>query len=183
MKRKTTREILVESFKELAQEKPVNKITVQEIASNCGYSPATFYRQFRDKYDLIAWDYTRGPGTIIEELNEDGVGLEATTKRVFAYYFEQQEYVRNLLANTSGRDSFVRYMAHANSELMENEVRLMSGKDAVDESTSFCIRSYCLGTTAIVCEWIAGGCKLPIERLARLCIEALPSPLVKLLRL
>ena len=30
-----------------------NKITIQDIVDNCGYSPATFYRNFRDKYDLI----------------------------------------------------------------------------------------------------------------------------------
>lgn len=183
MKRKTSREILAESFKELAQTTPVNKITVQEIADNCGYSPATFYRQFRDKYDLIAWDYTRGPGQILEQLNERGVGLEAATERICAYYMEQQEYVRNLLAHTSGRDSFVRYMAHANAEMMERELRRISGEDAIDEGVAFCIRSYCLDTTAVVCEWIEGGCKLPTKRLAHLCMEALPAPLSRLLKI
>ena len=49
MKRKTAKELLAESFRELAEQKSVDKITVREIAENCGYSPATFYRQFRDK--------------------------------------------------------------------------------------------------------------------------------------
>ena len=57
MKRKTAKEILVESFRELAENKNIDKITVKDITSNCGYSPATFYRHFTDKYDLIAWDY------------------------------------------------------------------------------------------------------------------------------
>ena len=57
MKRKTAKELLAESFRELAQDRDIDKITVQDIAKNCGYSIATFYRQFRDKYDLIAWDY------------------------------------------------------------------------------------------------------------------------------
>lgn len=47
MKRKTTKELLTESFRELAENKPIYKITVQEIVDNCGYSPATFYRHFR----------------------------------------------------------------------------------------------------------------------------------------
>jgi AcrR family transcriptional regulator len=183
MKRKTSREILAESFKELAQTMPVNKITVQKIADNCGYSPATFYRQFRDKYDLIAWDYTRGPGRILEQLDEKGVGLEATTERICSYYLEQQEYVRNLLAHTGGRDSFVRYMAHEHAKMMEGEVRRLCGDGAIDEVVAFCIRSYCLGTTAVVCEWIEGGCKLPTKRLARLCMEALPAPLARLLNI
>ena len=55
MKRKTAKEILAESFRELAEKKSIDRITVKDIAQNCGYSSATFYRQFKDKYDLIAW--------------------------------------------------------------------------------------------------------------------------------
>lgn len=55
--RKTTRELLGESLHELAENKPVDKITVREIVENCGMSSATFYRYFHDKYELIAWIY------------------------------------------------------------------------------------------------------------------------------
>jgi len=54
MRRKTAKEILAESFRELAESKSVDKITVRDITQNCGYSAATFYRHFQDKYDLIA---------------------------------------------------------------------------------------------------------------------------------
>ena len=57
MKRKTSKEILAESFREVAEKKNIDKITVKDITDNCGYSPATFYRQSADKYALIAWDY------------------------------------------------------------------------------------------------------------------------------
>ncbi|MBQ3273942.1 MAG: helix-turn-helix transcriptional regulator, partial [Christensenellaceae bacterium] len=59
MKRQTAKDILVASFRELAEKRTIDKITIKEITVNCGYSPATFYRHFNDKYDLIAWDYTR----------------------------------------------------------------------------------------------------------------------------
>ena len=49
MKRKTAKEILTASFQELAAGKSIDKITIQEIVDNCGYSPATFYRNFKDK--------------------------------------------------------------------------------------------------------------------------------------
>ena len=60
MKRKTAKEILAESFRELAEKKSIDRITVKDIAQNCGYSSATFYRQFKDKYDLIAWSERGG---------------------------------------------------------------------------------------------------------------------------
>ena len=63
MKRKNAKEILAESFQELARGKNIDKITVKEITDNCGYSTVTFYRQVKDKYDLIAWTMQgRQPG-------------------------------------------------------------------------------------------------------------------------
>ena len=71
MKRKTTKEILAESFRELAQTKNIDKISIQDITDNCGYSPATFYRHFKDKYDMIAWDHTKGVSNIMGKIGKD----------------------------------------------------------------------------------------------------------------
>ena len=46
MKRKSAKEILADSFRELAERKSIAKITVNDVVRNCGYSPSTFYRQF-----------------------------------------------------------------------------------------------------------------------------------------
>ena len=66
MKRKTAKEILAASFQELAEVKSIDKITIRDIVDNCGYSSATFYRNFRDKYDLIAWEHTRAVAEIVD---------------------------------------------------------------------------------------------------------------------
>ena len=68
MKRKTAKEILADSFRELAKQNAVDKITVTDIAENCDYSPSTFYRQFKDKYDLIAWDYMRSMEEMLDRV-------------------------------------------------------------------------------------------------------------------
>ena len=70
VKRKTAKELLAESFWELAEEKPIDRITVGEIVRNCGYSTATFYRHFKDKYDLIVWAYTQ---TVADTMNQIGI--------------------------------------------------------------------------------------------------------------
>ena len=71
MKRKTAKEILAESFREVAETKSIDKITIRDIVDNCGYSPATFYRQFSYKYDLIAWDYVARTTVIIDKVGVD----------------------------------------------------------------------------------------------------------------
>ena len=82
MKRKTAKEILAESFREVAEHRPIDKITIQEIVDNCGYSPATFYRQFRDKYDLIAWDYVHRTTAIMDKVGIDAYDTISHYERI-----------------------------------------------------------------------------------------------------
>ena len=72
MKRKTTKEILAESFLELPQGKPINKITVSNIVQNCGLTSPTFYRHFKDKYELLSFVYLNEAKNHIRRVGEDG---------------------------------------------------------------------------------------------------------------
>lgn len=48
-----TRANLTQAFWELYLDRPIEKITVREIAERAGYNRATFYLYFRDVYDLF----------------------------------------------------------------------------------------------------------------------------------
>ena len=48
-----TKRALEESFKRQLSTKPFAKITVADIAQDCGISRMTFYYHFKDIYDLI----------------------------------------------------------------------------------------------------------------------------------
>lgn len=111
MERKTTKAILLESFLELARSKNIGRITIREISENCGYPPATFYRHFRDKDDLIAWDYAQHAGGILRQIVEDGLGLRQAILNSTRYFREHKGYLNNLFRHTSGHESFLRHMA------------------------------------------------------------------------
>ena len=46
---------LAESLKQLAQNRPLEKITIKEITDKAGVIRPTFYNHFQDKYELIEW--------------------------------------------------------------------------------------------------------------------------------
>lgn len=46
---------LAESFKELASNNPIEKITIKDITDKSGVIRPTFYNHFQDKYELIEW--------------------------------------------------------------------------------------------------------------------------------
>ena len=62
-----TKERFAEALRGLAEVKPIGKVTVGEICARAGKAPATFYRHFRDKYDLAEWDHARAVGSIVKK--------------------------------------------------------------------------------------------------------------------
>lgn len=51
----TTKRALEASLKNLLAQKPLDKITIHDIATDCGINRMTFYYHFKDIYDLVEW--------------------------------------------------------------------------------------------------------------------------------
>lgn len=51
----------------MLKKKPLNKITINDIVSECGLNRMTFYYHFHDIYDLIDWAWEKISGDIIGE--------------------------------------------------------------------------------------------------------------------
>ena len=176
MKRKTAKELLAESFRELARKRPIDAITVREIAQNGGYSTATFYRQFKDKYDLIAWEYARRVSGIMERIGE-GYPWRRTLLDGALLFEAERDYLANLLRHTGGLDSFVRYKTEINYEALKQYILKTSGMERLDVRLDMIVRHYILGTVNLTCEWVLGRYGVSPEVLAEIFEQSLPSAL------
>ena len=155
----------------------MDAITVQDIAKNCGYSPATFYRQFRDKYDLIAWAYTRHVADIMGRIDGDGYPWRQTLLDGARAFEQGKTYLANLFLHTGGQDSFARNMVAINQRALTGHILSVSGLAALSPQTELLVRLYCLGTVSLTCEWILGQHSATAEELAGAYEQALPAPL------
>lgn len=142
---------------------------------NCGYSPATFYRHFSDKYDLIAWNYVRESAMIMGKIDGKYIWRETLLDGAL-YYWENRDYIKNLCMNTSGHNSFARYMAQTNITLLKSEIQRAGGKP-VDRQAELLIAIYCHGTVNFVCEWILGNVDATPQLMAKAFEDALPPML------
>ena len=181
MKRKTAKEILTASFQELAAVKSIDKITIQDIADNCGYSPATFYRNFKDKYDLIAWEHTRAVAEIVEQTDADDYLWKQTLHDGARMYNENKDYLANLLKHTSGHDSFMRYMAEINSSALEKYILSVNGNQDLTHEETMYVKIFCFGLVCLACEWIMGQIDTTVEEIAKVYEQSIPEPLKKYL--
>ena len=177
MKRKTAKEILAESFRELAETVPIDKITIKDIVYNCDYSPATFYRHFKDKYDLIAYDYVQRTSEIIAKFGTEGYEWKQIVTDCMHFFDKNRKYMKNLLLNTKGMDSFVRYFADANIGHITECILKNSSMKELSHDLEVYVRVYIFGTVQLTCQWLLGEFDSTADHLAELFEKAVPEPL------
>ena len=181
MKRKTAKEILADSFRELMDRKSADRITVRDITGNCGYSMATFYRQFRDKYDLIAWDYARHYKEVVDQTAEPGSDLNSCFLKEASLFHEQKDYLANLIRHTTGFDSFAENMKAIHLEMIRNYFLSKLGVAELRSKLEMYVRLYSHGSTDLTCDWILGKFEAGTEELAEIYENSLPQPLRQLI--
>ena len=62
-----TKRALEQSLKNLLLKKPLTKITINDIAEDCGINRMTFYYHFKDIYDLVEWSCLEDARRALEE--------------------------------------------------------------------------------------------------------------------
>ncbi len=177
MKKPTTKELLADSFLELAEKIPINKITIANIADNCGVTQPTFYRYFKDKYDMIAWIYVREAGKNVGKIGTDGYVWKDTLLDGMRFYDENRKFMVNALKHTSGRDSFLLQMAEMNIQFIENEITKKLGTSECPPDLSVIAKMFCYGTNQFLYDWLTGKTDLSYEQTADLMERSIPEVL------
>lgn len=175
--RQTTEELIAASFMELAETKPIDKITVREIASNCGISTVTFYNHFRDKYELLVWIYVNQAVNIMKKIGTDGYNWRDTIYDVVNFFFENRNFLLNALRHTSGHDSFVSRMEKINIGILTAEVKKSLGSKPLTTELDYDLRIYCYGTMQVLFDWLTSENSIPPDDIARIMEKSLPPPL------
>lgn len=73
----TTKRALEASLKKLLLQKPLNKITINDITEDCGVNRMTFYYHFKDIYDLVDWILAEDAAKAMEGRRGFGTWSEA----------------------------------------------------------------------------------------------------------
>jgi AcrR family transcriptional regulator len=180
MKKKTTEEILAESFQEIASQKNVNKITVNDIVSNCGISSATFYRHFRDKYDLIAWIYGQKCDELFHRFDGSANRKEQIVTAWVSFCLENRNFLVNLIQNTGGYDSFVQKMVEKQVQLIEGDIVFLHNENALTEKVRMKIYLYSSGMVRLVCGWLMGKISASQDEMADVILETVPGAVAPL---
>ncbi len=178
--RQSTKELLAESLKELAKFKAVDKITIKELTKNCGLTSPTFYNNFRDKYDLMAWIYDR---EVEESLKNFGRGdsFEDVICKWMEIVLEDENFYLNLLKNAVGQNSF-RYATNDHAiNLISDWIKARHNLSELSPEIYFCIKFFMRGVSEFVNDWALEKWECSPREMAKFFISAMPAPLKPLL--
>lgn len=182
MKRKTTKEYLAESFLELAENKPVKKIKITDITSNCGFSKPTFYIHFNDKYDLITFIVRQNVTNIIsQEWCRNGISFEDKLRELIGAFLEcainNKRSVENIVRQAMEDSTFFKRLTEEYINIISELIEAKKGVDSLPEDIMLLLRSYIYGITILFGKWIFDGMSYSKELIGAIIAEALPLKL------
>lgn len=177
MKRKTTKEILAESFMELTATKPISKISIVDIVENCTMTKPTFYRYFKDKYDLMAWLFVQEAQGNMNKIGKDGYLWRDTLLDGLRYYEKNRKFMVNALKHTSGRDAFINLINETDIAFIMDEIRRKLEKNEVPARLEALAKIYCYGTGQYMCDWLMDSRPASCEEVAEAMEACIPEEL------
>ena len=131
-----TKLLLGESFKELMQKKPFEKITIKMITDAAGVIRPTFYNYFQDKYEVMEWLLWEDVFKSVTELVNMDMDKEAL-KMLFRKFEIDKEYYEKVFT-ISGQNSFEEMLYNqiydlAKRMLAEHPVKIEDRSQIINE--------------------------------------------------
>ena len=137
-----TRKAIADSLKSLLAQRPLSRITVMDIASQCGISRMTFYYHFRDIYDLVGWIISYDITEILS-----GRKTHDTWQDGFLYIFHAAEknhvFVFNVF-NSMSREQLERSLTGPVTELLLSVLMETEACEKLSEDELMIKRTECV---------------------------------------
>ena len=130
-----TKTALSVSLKKFMQKKPLGKITVSEIITDCNVNRKTFYYHFCDIYDLLKWTLEQEAIEIVKGfdlLSDYNEAVSFTLK-----YVKENAHILSCAYDSMGRDELKRFFYNDFCTITRNIVTGCEEKYGLSVSPEF----------------------------------------------
>ena len=149
----TTKRALEASLKKLLLEKPLNKITINDITEDCGVNRMTFYYHFKDIYDLVEWSCIEDAARALEGKKSYDTWQEGFLN-IFHAVLENKPFITNVYRSVS-REQVENYLYQLTYDLLEGVVEEQAaGMSVRPEDKAFIANVYKYAFVGLMLDWI-----------------------------
>lgn len=167
-----TKRIIVETFLELCQTMPIEKVGIAFLMEKAGLSKPTFYHHFKDKYDLIAWIYiqdvteTEKSQHYLGGLEELVIGLKNLS--------EKKEFYKKALS-MRGQNTLLETLHNYNMNYNIQSIKAYLRTDDLSNEIMFVLKYHSYGCIGYTLEWLKAECPISAKEFARMQYKYMPD--------
>lgn len=166
-----TKRALEQSLKNLLLKKPLTKITVGDIAEECGINRMTFYYHFKDIYDLVEWSCLEDAKKALDEKKTYETWQQGLL-RIFEAVQENKPFILNVYRCVH-REQVERYLQPLVDQLLLDVLNEEIGEMTLrDEDKQFIAQIYSYIFIGLMLDWIKDDMRADpqqiVDRLAKL---------------
>lgn len=169
-----TKYIFAQAIKDLIKVVPLDKIAVTDIVTRSGMTRQTFYRYFKDKYDLVNWYFEK---LVLQSFRQMGNGcsLQEALQLKFAFINSEHSFFKEAF-KSNDYNNLVNYDFNCIYEFYKGIIEKNLNHN-VDDDLDFLLKMYCKGSIDMTVDWVLNDMPISIEKIVSLLIEALPKRL------
>ena len=166
-----TKRALEQSLKTLLLKKPLTKITVSDIADDCGINRMTFYYHFKDIYDLVEWSCLEDAKRALDEKKTYETWQQGLLQ-IFEAVEENKPFILNVY-RCIHREEVEKYLQPLVDQLILGVINEETGNMTIrDEDKQFIAQIYSYIFIGLMLDWIKDDMREDpqplVDRLARL---------------
>ncbi len=164
-----TKGIIIEAFRKLLTKHKFDDITVQNILDEAHCSRGTFYRHFKDKYDIMNYYYS-----VSRQLINSEPGLSRTEKiRLIIDSFANNVHYFQGVVDTEGSNSFLVFIKNSSMQYFLDIYRNKTDSiDPIPARIRFMADFLSSGYASVIRDWIIKDNLLSKNELAE-CLYAM----------
>ena len=153
-----TKLALEAALKKLLLRKPLDKITINDLAEECGISRMAFYYHFKDIYDLVEWTCLEdGKRTLKDKPTYDT--WQEGMCQVFEAVLENKPFIMNIY-HAVERHKLENFLYNLTYQLIAAVVEEKCSRSRVTEQDKeFIAGFYKYGFVGVMLDWIDRGMK------------------------
>ena len=169
-----TKYIFAQAIKDLIKVVPLDKIAVTDIVTRSGMTRQTFYRYYKDKYDLLNWYFEK---LVLQSFRQMGNGcsLQEALQLKFAFINSEHSFFKEAF-KSNDYNNLVNYDFNCIYEFYKGIIE-KNLNHSVDDDLDFLLKMYCKGSIDMTVDWVLNDMPISIEKIVSLLIEALPKRL------
>jgi AcrR family transcriptional regulator len=169
-----TRRDIIRAFDDLINRKPFDEISVEDILKKSGVSRSTFYRYFRDKWDVMNTHYKDIVDNTLDE-------QECRNFYDLFYHliYEGELFLRSVkgIFSSGGQNSFTDFLYRYSFEKGEEIIKASRGGRGYTPVESVQMDFFCTGMSNFVNSWFAGKYSISIQEATDALFEMFPLSL------